>query len=89
MNTLLYLMQLLMAGVETSLTPKAQPKYDLRKQKTFKEKLYEFLEDNFIVFAYIAIFIALGVLLWVAVWSCGISAVESGMMRNFINGGHI
>lgn len=86
---LTYLLQVLLAGVETSLTPKAQPKYDLRKKKTIKEQLYEFLEDNFIVFAYIAIFIALGVLLWVAVWSCGISAVESGMMRNFINGGHI
>ena len=85
---LIYLLQLLVTGVETSLTPK-KPKHDLRKKKTIKEQLYEFLEDNFIVFAYIAIFIALGVLLWVAVWSCGISAVESGMMRNFINGGHI
>jgi archaellum biogenesis protein FlaJ (TadC family) len=86
---LTYLLHVLLAGVETSLTPKAQPKYDLRKKKTIKEQLYEFLEDNFIVFAYVIMIIAIAVLIWVAIWMCGVSAVESGAMRNFINGGHI
>ena len=89
MNIFIYLLQALATGVETSLTPKPKAKHDLRKKKTIKEQLYEFLEDNFIVFAYIIIIIAICVLIWVAIWMCGVSAVESGMMRNFINGGHI
>ena len=89
MNIFIYLLQALATGVETSLTPKPKAKHDLHKKKTIKEQLYEFLEDNFIVFAYIIIIIAICVLIWVAIWMCGVSAVESGMMRNFINGGHI
>ena len=89
MNIFIYLLQALATGVETSLTPKPKAKHDLRKKKTIKEQLYEFLEDNFIVFAYIIIIIAICVLIWVAIWMCGVSAVESGAMRNFINGGHI
>ena len=89
MNILIYVLQVLMAGVETSLTPKPTPKHDLHKKKTPKEQLYEILEDNFIIFAYAIVLIGIATVICVAIWTCGVSAVESGMMRNFINRGMI
>ena len=86
---LIYLLQLLVTGVETSLTPKPQAKHDLRKKKSLTERLNDTCEKYFPLLCGIAIILCLFVFVWVCFTIVGISAVESGVMRNFINGGHI
>ena len=82
----LRLLQVYLIG-ETTNTPK----HDLRKKETveFQEELYAFLQRHFILFAYASVIFLILVVLALAFSLCGICAVESGMMRNFLNGGHI
>ena len=85
---IIYLLQLLVTGVETSLTPK-KPKHDLRKKKSITERLNDTCEKYFPLLCGIAIILCLFVFVWVCFTIVGISAVESGVMRNFMNGGQI
>ena len=69
-----------------------KPVHDLHKEETREDKwrnLNCFIQRNFYIIA--LAFILLSFLVFVAVcfYICGISATESGMMRNFVNGGFV
>jgi len=68
------------------------PKHDLRKKPTSDDaikSLNEFLQRNFYIICVASIIFLLIVFVIVCYALVGVSAVESGAMRNFVNGGQI
>ena len=68
------------------------PKHDLRKRKTTSDamkSLNSFIERNFPIICLASILFLLIVFVIVCYALVGVSAVESGAMRNFVNGGQI
>ena len=69
-----------------------QPKHSLYKQPTrddFRKEVDYWIAKNWNFIALAAILILLISFVLFMFWLCGVSAVESGTMRNFINGGVI
>ena len=65
------------------------PVNDLHKKPTredYKKELNYWIQRNFYIICLAAISIALIIFVGVCFFVCGISAVESGAMRNFIGG---
>ena len=69
-----------------------KPVHDLHKKSTRNDKLLELNEtlgQYFYIICIAVILLCLLIFVAVCFYVCGISAVESGAMRNFINGGLI
>lgn len=59
----------------------------LYKQRTTTEKIDDFALSHAHIILPLAIIILLALFLGLCFAICGVSAVESGMMRNFLSGG--
>ena len=82
-TSILSLLYVLLLGIPT-------PKHSLHKQPNksdFTRALNQWIERNFYIIALASIVFLLIAFVFVCFAICGISAVESGGMRNFINGG--
>lgn len=65
------------------------PSNDLHKRPTredYKKELNYWIQRNFYIICLAAIVISLIAFVGVCFWVCGVCAVESGAMRNFIGG---
>lgn len=65
------------------------PVYDLHKKAkpSMKDKVNSFVERNFGIIALITLILMLFMFVAACFFVCGVSAVESGGMRNFLAGG--
>lgn len=59
----------------------------LSKQKTTTEKIDDFALSHAHIILPLAIIILLALFIGLCFAICGVSAVESGMMKNFLSGG--
>ena len=69
-----------------------KPVHDLHKKSTRNEKLLKWnsiFGQYFYIICIAVILLCLIGFIGVCFYVCGISAVESGGMRNFVNGGYI
>ena len=87
----LSLLYVLLVGTPTPnksriLNRKLTPK---EKRVYYKVKINLWIERNFGLIALAAILILLMIFVVMCFWIVGVSATESGAMRNFINGGVI
>jgi len=65
------------------------PVHDLRKQPDnldFKQKINCWVNNHLWLLGVVIFIVGLFLFVWFCFWICGLAAVESGMMRNFLGG---